>query len=93
MLRFQGRDKQNRFNRIFSTTWSGKYYIVPLQVHSDSQITQRSDLEKYGGVLFALLPIPFSNTPRRHQAGVQGSPYGPRLQRLPQAHQKAPGQA
>ena len=44
MLRFQGRDKQNRFNRTFSTTMSGKYYIVPLQVHSDSQITQRSDL-------------------------------------------------
>lgn len=43
LLRFQGRDKQNRYNRIFSTSLSGQYYIAPLQVHSDSQITKRSD--------------------------------------------------
>ena len=43
LLRFQGRDKQSRYNRIFSTSLSGKYYLAPLQVHSDSQITERSD--------------------------------------------------
>ena len=51
LLRFQGRDKQNRFNRIFSTTMSGKYYIVPLQVHSDSQITQRSNIKNMEGFI------------------------------------------
>jgi capsular polysaccharide export protein len=51
MLRFQGRDKQNRFNRTFSTTLSGKYYIAPLQVHSDSQITQRSSIESMEGFI------------------------------------------
>jgi capsular polysaccharide export protein len=45
MLRFQGRDKQNRYDRTFSTSLSGLYYLAPLQVHSDSQITQRSDFE------------------------------------------------
>ena len=44
-LRFQGREKQSRYNTVFSTKWSGRYYIVPLQVHSDSQITQRSHFE------------------------------------------------
>jgi capsular polysaccharide export protein len=45
MLRFQGREKQHRFDRIFSSRWSGKYYVVPLQVHTDSQITERSNFE------------------------------------------------
>lgn len=44
-LRFQGREKHKRFDRIFSGMWSGKYYIVPLQVHSDSQITRRSNFK------------------------------------------------
>jgi capsule polysaccharide modification protein KpsS len=45
MLRFQGREKQHRFDRVFSSRWSGKYFVVPLQVHSDSQITERSNFE------------------------------------------------
>ena len=45
MLRFQGREKQHRFDRVFSSRWSGKYYVVPLQVHTDSQITERSNFE------------------------------------------------
>ena len=45
MLRFQGREKQHRFDRVFSGRWSGKYYVVPLQVHTDSQITERSNFE------------------------------------------------
>ncbi|MGB2351562.1 MAG: hypothetical protein ACPH9O_08050 [Akkermansiaceae bacterium] len=44
-LRFQGRDKQKRFDQIFANEWSGKYYIAPLQVHLDSQITQRSNFQ------------------------------------------------
>ena len=42
LLRFQGRDKQSRFNQILEEKWSKKYYLVPLQVHCDSQITVRS---------------------------------------------------
>ena len=45
ILRFQGREKQHRFDRVFSSRWSGKYYVVPLQVHTDSQITERSNFE------------------------------------------------
>jgi capsular polysaccharide export protein len=45
MLRFQGREKQHRFDRVFSSRWSGKYYVVPLQVHTDSQITERSNFK------------------------------------------------
>jgi capsular polysaccharide export protein len=45
MLRFQGREKQHRFDRVFSSRWSGKYFVVPLQVHSDSQITERSSFK------------------------------------------------
>lgn len=41
-LRFQGREKHQRFDRVFAGEWSGKYYIAPLQVHSDSQINKRS---------------------------------------------------
>lgn len=44
-LRFQGREKQSRFNKIFAGRWSGKYYMIPLQVHTDSQITQRSNFK------------------------------------------------
>jgi len=45
MLRFQGREKQHRFDRVLSNRWSGKYFVVPLQVHTDSQITERSSFE------------------------------------------------
>ena len=45
ILRFQGREKQHRFDRVFSSRWSGKYFVLPLQVHSDSQITKRSNFE------------------------------------------------
>jgi len=42
-LRYQGRGKQARYNRIFASNWSEKYYLVPLQVHCDSQILKRSN--------------------------------------------------
>jgi capsule polysaccharide modification protein KpsS len=45
ILRFQGRKKQKFFDGVFSKKWSGKYYFVPLQVHTDSQITERSDFK------------------------------------------------
>ncbi|MFC5050236.1 hypothetical protein ACFPK9_06400 [Rubritalea spongiae] len=44
-LRFQGRKKQSCFDKIFAGKWSGKYYFVPLQVHTDSQITIRSHFQ------------------------------------------------
>jgi len=44
-LRYQGREKHQRFDAIFSNRWSGKFYFVPLQVHCDSQITKRSDYQ------------------------------------------------
>ena len=44
-LRFQGRKKQSYFDKIFATRWSNKYYFVPLQVHTDSQITERSNFK------------------------------------------------
>lgn len=45
LLRLQGRARQSRYNRIFSEKWSNKYYLVPLQVHCDSQITARSSYQ------------------------------------------------
>ena len=44
-LRFQERKNQSRFNSIFSSEWSGKYYFVPLQINSDSQISQHSNFQ------------------------------------------------
>lgn len=41
-LRYQGRIKQSRYNGIFATELSEKYYFAPLQVHCDSQILKRS---------------------------------------------------
>ncbi len=41
-LRYQGRMKDDRYNIKFSSEWNGAFYFVPLQVHTDSQITQRS---------------------------------------------------
>lgn len=41
-LRYQGRVKHSRFNGLFSTTLSEKFYFAPLQVHCDSQILKRS---------------------------------------------------
>jgi len=42
-LRYQGRVKQDRYNVRFASDLNKKYYFVPLQVHTDSQITQRSE--------------------------------------------------
>ena len=44
-LRYQGREKQPKYNQILSNRWSKRYYLVPLQVHSDSQITVKSDYD------------------------------------------------
>lgn len=45
MFRFKTREDQCHFNKIFTDQWSGDYYVVPLQVHTDSQITARSSFE------------------------------------------------
>jgi len=43
MVRFYRRNKEHKFEKDFEGEWSGNYYFVPLQVHTDSQITERSD--------------------------------------------------
>ncbi len=47
IARFYGRNNEDRYNTLFETDWDKAYYVVPLQVHYDAQITDRS---KYGGI-------------------------------------------
>ena len=63
LLRFQGREKQQRFDRIFSSKWSGKYYFVPLQVHIDSQITRRSNFKSIGEFMDRVVTSFLKNAP------------------------------
>ena len=42
IARFKTRGRKHRFDDVFASQWSGDYYLVPLQVHTDSQITERS---------------------------------------------------
>ena len=44
-LRFLRRKNHSRFNSIFSTALSGKYYFIPLQINSDSQVAQHSSFQ------------------------------------------------
>ena len=39
------RSRDSEFDPLFSGEWSGNYYAVPLQVHSDTQILRCSDFE------------------------------------------------
>lgn len=38
--------KEKKYNELFQTEFSKKYYFVPLQVHSDFQVREHSDFEK-----------------------------------------------
>lgn len=44
-IRFQGRAGHDRYNIRFRSEWDANFYFVPLQVHTDSQITRRSEFE------------------------------------------------
>jgi capsular polysaccharide export protein len=44
-LRFHRRAKQKRFDKILESKWSKGYYLIPLQVHCDSQIKERSKFQ------------------------------------------------
>lgn len=44
-IRFYKRGKQRYFDTVLKGEWSGNYYLCPLQVHCDSQITIKSDYE------------------------------------------------
>ena len=43
--RYALRSDEARYNDLFVGEWSGKYYAVPLQVQSDTQISHYSDYE------------------------------------------------
>lgn len=45
LWRFFERGRDCEFDPIFAGEWSGTYYAVPLQVHSDTQITRCSDFK------------------------------------------------
>jgi capsular polysaccharide export protein len=45
LWRFFERGRDSEFDPIFAGEWSGTYYAVPLQVHSDTQITRCSDFK------------------------------------------------
>lgn len=45
LWRFIERDRDHEFDGLFAGEWSGNYYAVPLQVHSDTQITRCSDYQ------------------------------------------------
>lgn len=63
-LRFQGRKKQSCFDEIFATRWSNKYYFVPLQVHTDSQITERSNFKNIEEFIHLVVNSFKKNAPR-----------------------------
>ncbi|MES2657309.1 MAG: hypothetical protein V4689_01765 [Verrucomicrobiota bacterium] len=45
LWRFVERNRDCEMDPIFAGEWSGQYYAVPLQVHSDTQITKCSDFQ------------------------------------------------
>jgi capsular polysaccharide export protein len=45
LWRFFERNRDREFDSLFAGEMSGKYYAVPLQVHSDTQITMCSDFK------------------------------------------------
>lgn len=45
LWRFLERGRDHEFHKLFATELSGKYYAVPLQVHSDTQIIRCSDFK------------------------------------------------
>lgn len=45
LWRFFERGRDCEFDPLFAGDWSGTYYAVPLQVHSDTQITRCSDFK------------------------------------------------
>ena len=63
-LRFQGRKRQSYFDKIFATRWSNKYYLVPLQVHTDSQITERSNFKSIEEFIHLVVKSFKENAPR-----------------------------
>lgn len=45
LWRFFERGRDSEYDPVFSGDWAGTYYAVPLQVHSDTQITRCSDFK------------------------------------------------
>jgi capsular polysaccharide export protein len=45
LWRFFERSRDSEYDRVFASEMSGNYYAVPLQVHSDTQITQCSNFQ------------------------------------------------
>jgi capsular polysaccharide export protein len=45
LWRFFERSKDSEYDATFAGEWSGKYYAVPLQVHTDTQILKCSDFQ------------------------------------------------
>lgn len=43
LWRFLQRSRDAEYDKLFAGEWSGTYYAVPLQVHSDTQITRCSN--------------------------------------------------
>ena len=62
-LRYQGRVKHDCYNIRFVSEWDKKYYFVPLQVHTDSQITQRSDFESIESFIDQVVESFVANAP------------------------------
>jgi len=62
-LRYQGRVKHDRYDVKFASSWDKKYYFVPLQVHTDSQITKRSDFESIEDFIDVVVGSFIANAP------------------------------
>jgi len=55
---------QNRYHKLFSTTLSKKYYLVPLQTHNDFQILQHSNYKSVEKFIIEVLESFASNAPK-----------------------------
>ena len=62
-LRYQGRAKHSRYNQLFAQEWRDNFFLVPLQVHCDSQITKRSDFESIEDFIDSVVDSFIKNAP------------------------------
>lgn len=61
--RFLWRNGERRYNAVFPNEWSGKYYLAPLQIHCDSQVTQRSKFKSISDFIHLVANSFLKNAP------------------------------
>ena len=64
ILRFYARNNDAQYNALFKGEWSKKYYLCPLQVHYDAQITERSDYDSIEDFIIEVADSFYTNAPQ-----------------------------